>query len=87
MLYSIKKEHILAQAKTEIPEKDSDKDKKKTIEATISSIEKQFGKGSIMRLDDDSTVKNVSSIPTGSIGLVERCFVDKVNFIFLSYFQ
>ena len=41
MLYSIKKEHILAQAKTEIPEKDSDKDKKKTIEATISSIEKQ----------------------------------------------
>jgi len=69
MLYSIKKELILGQAKTNIEEEDSAKDKKKTIEATISAIEKQFGKGSIMRLEEGSTVKNVSSIPTGSIGL------------------
>ena len=69
MLYSIKKELILGQAKTNIEEEDSAKDKKKTIEATISAIEKQFGKGSIMRLEEGSTVKNVISIPTGSIGL------------------
>ena len=59
----------MGQAKTNIEEEDSAKDKKKTIEATISAIEKQFGKGSIMRLEEGSTVKNVSSIPTGSIGL------------------
>ena len=45
---------------------DDSKDKLKAIESTISSIEKQFGKGSIMRLDGDS-VKDVVSISSGSI--------------------
>ena len=43
--------------------------KQKTLDATISTIEKQFGKGSIMRLDNDSSVKNVEAVSSGSIAL------------------
>ena len=53
-------------SKKDLQEKDDSKDKLKAIESTINSIEKQFGKGSIMRLDGDS-LKDVISISTGSI--------------------
>ena len=53
-------------SKKDLQEKDDSKDKLKAIESTINSIEKQFGKGSIMRLDGDS-LKDVVSISTGSI--------------------
>ncbi len=43
-------------------------DKKKALETAIAGIEKQFGKGSVMRLGQESHL-NVSTIPTGSIGL------------------
>jgi recombination protein RecA len=43
--------------------------KEKAIDLAISSIEKQFGRGSIMRLGSDSPVPEMSVIPTGSIGL------------------
>lgn len=43
--------------------------KEKAIDLAISSIEKQFGRGSIMRLGSDSQVPEISVIPTGSIGL------------------
>ena len=43
-------------------------DKQKALETAISQIEKNFGKGSIMRLGDDS-VQDVEVISTGSIGL------------------
>lgn len=43
-------------------------DREKTIELAISSIEKQFGKGSIMRLGSES-IPEISSISTGSLGL------------------
>jgi recombination protein RecA len=43
-------------------------DKKKALETAISQIEKQFGKGSIMRLGDDIPV-NVEAISTGSLSL------------------
>jgi recombination protein RecA len=43
--------------------------KEKAIDLAISSIEKQFGRGSIMRLGSDSPVPEISVIPTGSIGL------------------
>ena len=46
----------------------SDSDKDKIIDLTISQIEKQHGKGAIMRLNSDEIVP-VESIPTGSIGL------------------
>lgn len=45
-------------------------DRKKAIELAIQSIEKQFGKGSIMKLGEgESLVKDVASIPTGSLSL------------------
>ena len=45
------------------------KKKNKSIEVAISSIEKQFGKGSIMRLGSDSIVPSISVVPSGSLGL------------------
>ena len=42
--------------------------RKKALEAAMSQIEKQFGKGSVMRLGDQETVE-IESIPTGSISL------------------
>ena len=43
-------------------------DKDKALEAALSQIQKQFGKGSIMKLGDDMHL-NVSAISTGSISL------------------
>ncbi|HEU0032444.1 MAG TPA: recombinase RecA [Kofleriaceae bacterium] len=41
----------------------------KAIELALGSIEKQFGKGSIMRLGKDPIEREVHVIPTGSLGL------------------
>ena len=43
-------------------------DKLKALQATISKIEKDFGKGSIMKMGDQPAFE-VSVIPSGSIGL------------------
>lgn len=43
-------------------------DKKKALDKALSDIEKQFGKGSVMRLGQKSNMK-MEHIPTGSIGL------------------
>ena len=43
--------------------------KEKAIELAVSSIEKQFGKGAIMRLGTETPIPEISVIPTGSIGL------------------
>jgi len=44
-------------------------DRKKALEAALSSIEKQFGKGSIMRLGDSPTKMQINTISTGVISL------------------
>jgi protein RecA len=44
------------------------KDREKALEAALSQIDRQFGKGSIMRLGDDGRAP-VEVIPTGSIAL------------------
>lgn len=42
----------------------------KAIELTLATIEKQFGKGAIMRIGDKGAIESdIQSIPTGSIGL------------------
>ncbi|MEN8264914.1 MAG: recombinase RecA [Nitrospirota bacterium] len=46
----------------------SDKNRTKALEVAISQIEKQFGKGAIMRLGSEGIVE-IPAIPTGSIGL------------------
>ena len=43
-------------------------EKLKALQAAMSKIEKDFGKGSIMRMGDEN-IENVEVIPTGSIGL------------------
>ena len=43
-------------------------DKLKALQAAMDKIEKNFGKGSIMKLGDDS-IQEIEVIPTGSIGL------------------
>ena len=44
-------------------------DKLKALDAAISQIEKQYGKGSIMKLGDPSTSMNVETVPTGALSL------------------
>ncbi|MBI3976672.1 MAG: recombinase RecA, partial [Chloroflexi bacterium] len=44
-------------------------DKEKALEAAIGQIERQFGKGSIMRLGEASARLTVDAIPTGAIAL------------------
>jgi len=43
-------------------------DKERAVDQAISQIEKQFGRGSIMKMSDDRVV-NIPTIPTGSISL------------------
>ena len=43
--------------------------RKKALAAALGQIEKQFGKGSVMRLGDASAAYDVESVPTGSLGL------------------
>ena len=47
----------------------NNEDKMKALDAAISNIEKQFGKGSVMKLGDSATNMNVECIPTGSLSL------------------
>ncbi len=44
-------------------------DKLKALDAAISQIEKQYGKGSVMKLGDSANRMNVDSVPTGSLSL------------------
>lgn len=44
-------------------------DKLKALDAALSQIEKQFGKGAVMKLGDPATQMNVETIPTGSLSL------------------
>lgn len=44
-------------------------DKLKALDAALSQIEKQYGKGAVMKLGDPSTKMNVETIPTGSLSL------------------
>ena len=46
-----------------------DENKKKALDAALAQIEKQYGKGSIMRMDDSSVVEGIQSVSTGSLGL------------------
>ena len=44
-------------------------DKLKALDAALSQIEKQYGKGAVMKLGDPSNQMNVETIPTGSLSL------------------
>lgn len=44
-------------------------EKMKALDAAISQIEKQYGKGAVMKLGDPASQMNVETIPTGSLSL------------------
>ena len=46
-----------------------EENRKKALAAALSQIEKQFGKGSVLRLGDAGATYEVDTIPTGSLGL------------------
>ena len=47
----------------------TDSNKIKALESALSQIEKQFGKGSVMKLGDSQAQMNVETVPTGSLSL------------------
>jgi len=46
-----------------------DENRKKALAAALSQIEKQFGKGSVMRMGDGTAIGNIEAVSTGSLGL------------------
>ena len=48
---------------------EKDQNKLKALEAAIAHIEKEYGKGSVMKLGDTAATMNVESIPTGALSL------------------
>ena len=46
-----------------------DDNRKKALAQALGQIEKQFGKGSVMRLGDGSAARDIEAVSTGSIGL------------------
>ncbi len=47
----------------------ADNDKLKALESALGQIEKQYGKGSVMKLGDSAAQMNVEAVPTGSLSL------------------
>ena len=56
-------------AKSNGQSKDKGQDKDKALEMAMSQIEKQYGKGSIMRLGEQGGIVEVEAIPSGSLAL------------------
>ena len=46
-----------------------DENKRKALQAALSQIEKQFGKGSIMKLGESDVARDIQAVSTGSLGL------------------
>ena len=46
-----------------------DDNRKKALAAALSQIERQFGKGSVMRMGDEGAIPNIETVSTGSINL------------------
>ena len=46
-----------------------DTDKSKALQAALTQIEKQFGKGSIMRMNETEIQNDIQVISTGSLGI------------------
>ncbi len=46
-----------------------DDNKKKALDAALSQIERQYGKGSVMKLGDPSVMRDIEAVSTGSLGL------------------
>ena len=51
------------------PVKNANTEKAKALQAALAQIEKQFGKGSIMRLAEGEKIEDIQVVSTGSLGL------------------
>jgi recombination protein RecA len=58
---------VISNANSEMPK--MDENKAKALQAALSQIEKQFGKGSIMKMGDKDVEKGIEVVSTGSLGL------------------
>jgi recombination protein RecA len=47
----------------------NDKDRERALDLAVSQIEKQFGKGSIMKLGENAIIRDIPTISTGSLSL------------------
>lgn len=56
-------------AKQPLKRQESDDDRKKALETALANIEKQFGKGAIIRMDDSMADQTIDTVSTGSLGL------------------
>jgi recombination protein RecA len=65
--YEITEEIVMSKNVVDLMEKSEDK--KKALEAALSQIEKNYGKGSVMKLGDPDNIVEIESVSTGSIGL------------------
>ena len=55
--------------KKEVKKIENKEDKLKALDAAISHIEKQYGKGSVMKLGESAKTMNVDAVPTGCLSL------------------
>src|ERR1044072_4137717 len=57
--------------RNDLPERDDrqDREKQKAVDLAFQQIEKQFGKGSIMRLGQKGAIQIIEAIPTGAISI------------------
>ena len=46
-----------------------DDNKRKALSAALGQIEKQFGKGAVMRMGDVNAIRDIEAVSTGSLGL------------------
>ena len=58
----------MAKPALKLVDKESNVDKQKALETALGNIERSFGKGSIMRLGDKTTM-DIEAVSTGSLGL------------------
>ena len=58
---------VIANRESEAPK--MDENKSKALQAALTQIERQFGKGSIMRMGDKDVGKGIEVVSTGSLGL------------------
>jgi recombination protein RecA len=66
---AVKEKASKASGKSAVAPADTAADKAKALQAALAQIEKQFGKGTIMRLGQGEPVQDIQVVSTGSLGL------------------
>src|SRR5512140_2681403 len=60
---------VISSTAPDTPKPKMDENKAKALQAALSQIEKQFGKGSIMKMGDQDVDRAIPVVSTGSLGL------------------